>query len=114
MDCIFCDIVAGKSPADKIYEDDNVLGFRDIYPLAPIHYLFIPKIHSKNVMDMIKDNPQLVTNIYTAIEHYIKKDPNKWSKGHRIVTNIGEYGGQTVFHTHFHLLGGARLGKFGS
>lgn len=111
-DCIFCKIVDGVIPSTKVFENDKVLGFKDLQPLANLHYLFIHKHHSNDVNHMVEIEPAQVSEIYQAIrEVSIKEGLDK--KGFRIVTNMGPHGGQTVFHTHFHLLGGEQLRGFG-
>ena len=111
-DCLFCKIVDGVIPSTKIFENDNVLGFKDLQPQASLHYLFIHKHHSQDVNHMIEIEPSQVAEIYQAIrEVTLKEGLDK--KGFRIVTNMGAHGGQTVFHTHFHLLGGEQLRGFG-
>lgn len=112
-DCIFCKIVSGNIPSSKIYEDDKVLGFKDLNPLAKIHNLFIHKSHTKNVNEISDENAQQLKDIFCAISKYTK-EASLSEKGFRVVTNVGKDGGQTVFHTHFHVLGGERLGGFGS
>lgn len=109
-DCIFCKIISGDIPSEKVYEDDFVVGFKDLNPLAKIHNLFIHKEHSSNVNDMPSEQ---IAQIYKAISSFTK-DCNLSSDGFRVVTNIGAHGGQTVFHTHFHVLGGEQLAGFGS
>jgi len=112
-DCIFCKIISGDIPSDKIYEDDNVLGFRDLNPLAKVHNLFIHKSHSSNVNDMASSNPAQLADVYQAISNF-SKESDLEKEGFRVVTNVGPNAGQTVFHTHFHVLGGEKLGGFGS
>lgn len=111
-DCLFCKIVEGKIPASKIYENENVIGFVDIYPQAKIHLLFIHKIHTKNINEM-SDSPANIAQIYQAIAEYTKTEGYD-QNGFRVVTNLGKNAGQTVFHTHFHVLAGEQLGRFGS
>jgi histidine triad (HIT) family protein len=109
-DCIFCKIISGDLPCEKVYEDQFVLGFKDLNPLAKIHNLFIHKEHSKNVNEMSSDQ---ISTVYSAIKKFTE-DEGLDESGFRVVTNIGKDGGQTVFHTHFHVLAGERLGGFGS
>lgn len=109
--CIFCKILSGAIPCTKVYEDEFVLGFKDLHPQAKVHVLFIHKNHSANINEMIQE-PQSVSDIFKAIkECSIQKN---WTKdGFRVVTNLGTHAGQTVFHTHFHVLSGEPLGSFG-
>jgi len=111
-DCLFCKIVDGKIPATKIFENDHVIGFVDIHPQAKTHLLFVHKTHTKDINEM-SQNPVSIGQVYQAITEYTKAqglDQN----GFRVVTNLGKYAGQTVFHTHFHVVAGEQLGRFGS
>jgi histidine triad (HIT) family protein len=106
-DCIFCKILAGEIPSQRVYEDEFVLAFRDIAPQAPVHILVVPKKHIASVADLTVENSHLVAKCYEAIVEIAKSE--KLEKGYRIITNCGPDGGQTVFHLHFHLLGGRTL-----
>ena len=110
MDCIFCKITNGEIPSKKVYEDDKVYAFHDISPIAPIHVLVIPKMHIESANAIDETNSEYVKCIFEAIPNIveslgIKKD------GYRLITNIGENGGQTVKHLHFHIIGGTMLGE---
>ena len=105
--CLFCKIAAGQIPSNKIYEDDKVLAFYDIYPQAPVHFLVIPKEHIACADQIDGTNSAIVAHIFEVIAK-IAKDL-KLEKGYRIVNNCGEDGGQTVGHLHFHVLGGRLL-----
>ena len=111
-DCLFCKIINGDIPSKKIFENPNVLAFVDIYPQAKIHLLFIHKTHSKNINEM-SETPEKIGQVYQAIADYTK-DAGMEELGFRVVTNTGKHAGQTVFHTHFHVVGGEALGHFGS
>jgi histidine triad (HIT) family protein len=111
-DCIFCKIVEGKIPSKKIFENENVLGFIDLNPLAAKHFLFINKSHTKDINDLMGSDPHQIQTLFKAMSDFSKAEGLN-QKGFRIVTNLGPYAGQTVFHTHFHLLGGELLGRFG-
>ena len=104
-ECIFCQIIEGKISADIIYEDDLVLGFRDVNAKAPFHFLFIPKKHISTLNDLI-DEDQLVLGRMLIASSKIAKKNCFDERGYRTVFNCNEYGGQTVFHIHLHLLGG--------
>lgn len=110
MDCLFCKIINGEIPSDKVYENDKVYAFRDIAPQAPIHVVIVPKTHIASANDITADNSSLVADIYEAIPE-IAKALGLSESGYRIVNNCGKDAGQTVFHIHFHLLGGASGGK---
>ncbi len=107
--CIFCDIANGKMNTELLYEDDQVVVFKDINPKAPIHFLIISKEHIATILDLEEKNKQLLGHMYLvakklAMEYDIAED------GFRVVANCNEDGGQVVFHIHFHLLGGEKLG----
>ncbi|SHI70978.1 histidine triad nucleotide-binding protein [Lutispora thermophila] len=106
--CIFCKIVKGEIPCNKVYEDDKVIAFNDINPEAPVHVLVVPKTHIKSIMDLSGDEHQLISHVFKVISE-IAKDLKLSEKGFRIVNNIGEDGGQTVPHIHFHILGGRSM-----
>jgi len=107
MDCIFCKIVAGEIPSTKVYEDDTVLAFRDINPEAPVHVLVIPKMHIASANDITKETSGIVAHIFECIPKIAKAEGLE--AGYRIITNIGDDGGQSVHHMHFHILGGKKL-----
>lgn len=104
MDCIFCKIVNGDIPSNKIYEDDKVLAFHDISPEAPIHFLVIPKEHIKSANDINEGNSHIISHIFLVINKLVR-ELNIAETGYRIVNNCGKDGGQTVDHIHFHVLG---------
>lgn len=112
-DCIFCKIVEGSIPSTKIYEDEKVIGFKDLRPQAEIHQLFIHKNHTKDINDMAKSDPSQLADLFNGIRLYTEKE-GLTKNGFRVVTNLGPHAGQTVFHTHLHVLGGEPLGHFGS
>lgn len=106
--CIFCKIVKGEIPSQKVYEDDKVLAFKDISPEAPVHVIIIPKNHIENVNDLTKENSDIIAHIFMTVKDIAQK-LDLANKGYRVVTNCGKDGGQTVGHIHFHLLGGRTL-----
>ncbi|OFZ23603.1 MAG: histidine triad nucleotide-binding protein [Bdellovibrionales bacterium RIFOXYA1_FULL_36_14] len=112
IDCIFCKIVNGKIPAEIVFENDHVMAFRDIQPQAREHFLFIHKAHQADLVEMVHENPEGVLQIMKAIGEFSKKTKMK-ENGFRVVTNIGRSAGQSVFHTHFHVLSDNHLGRFG-
>lgn len=109
MDCIFCKIIDGEIPSNKVYEDDTVLAFHDINPQMPVHVIVIPKNHISCAADITSENSAVVAHIFEVIAK-IAKDLGL-NNGYRIINNCGEDGGQTVKHLHFHLLGGEKLGE---
>lgn len=109
-DCIFCKIINKQIPSEILYEDDEILAFRDISPAAPVHVLIIPKKHIAALTELKKEDENLIGKIYTCINKIAKKE-NIFDKGYRVIVNCGEDGCQEVKHLHFHLLGGKKLGE---
>ncbi|MCC8068495.1 MAG: histidine triad nucleotide-binding protein [Ruminococcus sp.] len=107
MDCLFCKIINGEIPSTKIYEDDKVLVFKDINPIAPIHWLIIPKHHLTSVQDVTSENSSIVAYIFEVVSKLTK---DNGIESYRIITNCGDDAGQTVKHLHFHLLAGTKMG----
>lgn len=105
--CLFCKIVRGEIPSTKVYEDELVLAFRDIAPMAPTHILVIPKEHIASVNEISAENARLVAHIFTVIPQIAGAE--KLENGYRVVSNCGADAGQTVHHLHFHILGGQQL-----
>lgn len=108
-DCIFCKIIKKEIPSSIVYEDSEILAFRDINPVAPVHILVIPKKHISSLIDLNKEDELLIGRIYTVINKIAKQEEID-EKGFRVVVNCGEDGGQEVKHLHFHILGGKKLG----
>ena len=108
-DCLFCKMIAGEIPTTKVYEDENVLAFRDIHPLAPTHVLVIPKRHIPSVDALTPDNIGAASDCLLAIPK-IAAAEGLMPGGYRVVSNCGPDAGQTVNHLHFHVLGGKPLG----
>tara|TARA_B100001971_G_scaffold215195_1_gene260236 strand:+ start:61346 stop:61690 length:345 start_codon:yes stop_codon:yes gene_type:complete len=111
-DCLFCKIIHGDIPSKKVYENENVYAFKDIYPQASEHYLFISKNHTKDVNELVTSGNEL-NHIFAAIKDFTENETELAKNGFRVVTNMGKHGCQTVFHTHFHVLGGEQLSSFG-
>ena len=109
-DCIFCKIIGGEIPTTKVYEDDLCFAFKDIEPLAPTHFLVIPKKHVASAAEIDGDMAPVVGHIYEVIAVLAKE--MGFSEGFRVVTNCGADAGQTVHHLHFHVLAGKQLGSF--
>ena len=108
MDCIFCKIIVGEIPSQKVYEDETVYAFKDINPMAPVHVLIVPKQHIASVNEVTAENSAVIAHIY-EVASQLAKELGVAEDGYRIVTNCGKNAGQTVFHLHFHLLGGTPL-----
>ena len=107
-DCLFCKIISGEIPSTKVYENDDVLAFRDISPQAPEHIVIIPKKHINSANELNEENSEVVGKVFLAAAK-IARDLGFSEKGYRIVNNCGKDGGQTVMHLHFHLLAGRNL-----
>ena len=106
-ECLFCNIIAGDIPSTKVYEDETVYAFRDINPQTPVHILVIPKTHIESAAAVTEENKSLVADCFAAIATIARAEG--LDSGFRVVTNIGDDGGQTVHHLHFHILGGVKL-----
>ena len=107
--CLFCKIIAGDIPSTRVYEDEDVFAFRDINPQAPVHILVVPKEHICCTAAIDQNNSACVAKCFEAIAKIAKAEG--LDKGYRVVNNCGEYGGQTVMHLHFHIIGGTKLSE---
>lgn len=112
-DTIFHKIIRREVPADIVYEDDDVIAFRDIAPQAPVHVLFVPKVDFATLNDVPASQAGIIGKLAVAAADYAKKEGFA-EKGYRIVMNCNAEAGQTVFQIHLHLLAGAPLGRFGT
>ena len=108
MDCIFCKILNGEIPSKKVYETEFVYAFHDINPMAPVHVIVIPKEHIESANMVDETNSMHIAKVFEAIPK-VAKELGLAEDGYRVITNIGENGGQTVKHIHFHILGGTKL-----
>ena len=108
-DCLFCKIIAGEIPSNKVYENEDVFSFRDIAPQAPTHILVIPKTHIESCGCITKDNSFLAAKCFEAIAEIAKQE--KLDGGFRVISNCGDDAGQTVKHLHFHILAGKKMGE---
>ena len=107
-DCIFCKIVNREIPADIVYEDENIMAFKDVNPATPTHLLFIPKKHIPTLMDVVNgENAQLMGELHRAVAHVARE--MELESGFRLVSNCNKDAGQIVFHVHYHLLAGKSL-----
>ena len=109
MPTIFTKIINREIPANIVYEDDEVIAFKDIAPVAPVHILVLPKKEIATINDIKEEDSLLIGKIYLTIQK-LAKEFNLDKDGYRVVSNCNDYGGQTVFHIHFHLIGGKKLG----
>ena len=105
--CLFCKIIDGDIPSTKVYEDDLCYAFRDIAPQAPTHILIVPKAHIDSCNGITAENSAVVAHIFEVIPQLAKAE--NLEGGYRVVSNCGSDAGQTVFHLHFHVLGGKTL-----
>ncbi len=108
MDCIFCQIIAGKVPSEILYQDEEVIAFRDIQPLAPVHLIIIPKRHIPSLAHLSAAGSPLIGQM-ASVANQLAKREGVAESGYRLVMNCGEEGGQLVPHLHLHLLGGRKL-----
>jgi len=108
-DCLFCKMASGEIKPDVMYEDDDVLAFRDINPQAPVHALIIPKRHISTLNDLEEHDAETIGKLFLAASHVAKQEGID-EAGYRTLINCNEQGGQVVFHIHLHLLGGRRMG----
>ena len=107
-DCVFCKIAEGEIPCSKVYEDEHVLAFDDIHPMAPVHVIIIPKKHVSTLLDVDVKKIDIVGNLISAAQK-VAKIKGIAAKGFRAVINCNAEGGQVVFHLHMHVLGGRKL-----
>ena len=108
-DCVFCKIVKGEIPSKKVYEDDEILAFKDINPAAPIHVLIIPKKHIATLLEISDEDSALMGKIMQVVQK-LAKQLGIEEKGFRLIANCGPDSGQEVMHIHFHLLAGRHMG----
>lgn len=108
MDCVFCAIAAGKIPADMVYQDEEIIAFRDTHPQAPSHIVIMPKTHIASVGALTTNQERLMGRLILVARELAEKE-GMTSRGYRLVINCGDEGGQSVPHLHLHLLGGRKL-----
>jgi len=109
MDCIFCQIIKGELPSQKVYENERILAFRDINPVAPVHILIIPKKHIDSFADLKEEDIELYGELILATKEVARKE-GILNSGFRLISNSGSDGGQLVSHLHLQLIGGKPLG----
>ena len=109
MDCIFCQIVAGDLPSDTLYQDEEIIAFRDVNPMAPTHVLIIPKKHIPSLIQLSDAETPIIGHM-TKVANQLAKQEGISGKGYRLVISCGKEGGQVMPHLHMHLLGGRNLG----
>lgn len=106
--CVFCEIINGNIPTNKVYEDDKILAFKDLNPVAPVHFLVVPKVHIENVNGVTAENSGYVAHIFEKIPEIAA---SQGLNSYRVISNCGEDAGQSVMHLHFHVIGGIKLGE---
>jgi len=107
-DCLFCKIINKEIPTEFVYEDDNVIAFKDVHPLAPVHILVIPKKHIASVVDITERETELLGKIILTAKR-IADNLGMSENGYKLLLRVGDYGGQEVGHIHLHLIGGSPL-----
>ena len=112
MDCIFCRIISGEIPSDILYQDEQVVAFRDINPKAPVHLLLVTRKHIESVAELSEDEASIMGHLVT-VANRLAREAGISEKGYRLVVNSGPEGGQEVPHLHLHLLGGRQMGILG-
>ncbi|MBP3964180.1 histidine triad nucleotide-binding protein [Paenibacillus lignilyticus] len=112
MDCIFCKIIEGAIPSNKVFENERVLAFHDIQPQAPVHTLIIPKKHIPTMNDVTEEDDAVMAELF-AVARQLAKELGVAESGYRLVNNCNGDSGQIVFHLHLHLLGGEKLKPLG-
>lgn len=108
-ECIFCKIIQGTLPSEKVFENDKVFAFRDIAPQAPVHVLIVPKTHYEDVLDVPIEEADVFADLFKAAQ-FIAPQLGIAGPGFRTVFNSGDHGCQTIYHVHLHLLGGTQMG----
>jgi len=111
-DCLFCRMVEGEVPVDKLYEDDLVMAVLDIHPRAPVHFMVVPKEHIPTVREVRGEHGPLLSRIFTTAAK-VAKDEGVAESGYRLAFNVGDDAGMTIPHLHLHCLGGRQLGSEG-
>ena len=106
-ECIFCNIAAGKAPADFIYKDEKVVVFKDIHPHAPIHLLIVPRVHIRSVNELAEENGELLAHM-VLVGKSMAEEQGIAKTGYKLLYNVERGGGQVIFHLHLHLMGGWR------
>lgn len=109
-DCLFCKIIAGTIPSERVHEDDHVIVFKDIHPKAPVHLLIVPRLHVASLNELTPAHDGLIAHMLRLLPGLARKQG--LAGGFRTIVNTGPGGGQEIFHLHIHLLGGGRLPGF--
>jgi histidine triad (HIT) family protein len=108
VECVFCNILAGKSASQMLYQDELVSAFRDIHPVAPVHVLVVPNQHIASLNDLTPEDEALAGHLFSVARQLAKKEGIE-TTGYRLIVNTGPHAGQAVYHLHLHLIGGQRM-----
>jgi len=111
-DCLFCNMASGKTPVDKLYEDDLMFAIRDIHPQAPVHFMVIPKEHIPSAKELRAEHGSLLARLFTTAAE-VAREEGVAERGYRLVINVGPDAGMVIHHLHLHCLGGRSLGSEG-
>jgi histidine triad (HIT) family protein len=111
-ECLFCDMGSGKTPVDKLHDDDRVFAIRDIHPRAPVHFMVIPKDHIPSAADIGQEHGPLLAHMVQVANRVAQREGIA-DTGYRLSLNVGKHGGLLIYHLHMHVLGGRRLGAEG-
>jgi histidine triad (HIT) family protein len=111
-ECLFCNMVSGKTPVDKLHDDEQVFAIRDIHPRAPVHFMVIPKEHIPSALDIGQEHGPLLAHMIQVANRVAQREGIA-DTGYRLALNVREYGGLLIYHLHMHVLGGRRLGPEG-
>lgn len=106
-DCLFCKIARGEIPSKKVYEDDDILAFHDIHPVAPVHFMLVPKLHVGSLLDVKEEHAALLAKMLLLVPKLAREQGLQ--HGFRTVINSGKGGGQEIFHLHVHVIGGGNI-----
>ncbi|MDP2950180.1 MAG: HIT domain-containing protein [Chloroflexota bacterium] len=111
-ECLFCNMGSGQTPVAKLHDDEQVFAIRDIHPRAPVHFMVIPKEHIPAAVDITEEHGPLLAHLI-GVANKLAQEEGIADRGYRLALNVREYGGQTIYHLHLHVLGGRRLGPEG-
>lgn len=106
--CVFCNIIAGKSPGEMLYQDAEISAFRDIHPVAPVHVLIVPNRHIACIQDITTEDVPMIGRLFLVAKQIAEQEGIAQS-GYRLIINNGRHGGQVIYHVHLHLIGGQRM-----
>jgi histidine triad (HIT) family protein len=111
-ECLFCNMASGKTPVEKLHEDEQVFAIRDIHPRAPVHFMVIPKEHIPSALDIDQEHGSLLAHMI-QVANQVAEGEGIADTGYRLALNVGKYGGLLIYHLHLHVLGGRHLAAEG-